>query len=160
MKHSYVLVLVSLRPCPLTYELTQNWEAKLRKRPIFKGSFIRPSLDNKLLPRLFPQPDHITGMICSRRIARERRGEQRGILKSWAFDLRYEGLFEYALLKSVRGEAVEAGLPKKGKSLERHSDRCAGEVAKLISKEDLSWTPVYTGKAKANWGERYILFYT
>lgn len=99
-------------------------------------------------------------MICRRRIARERRGEQRGILKSWALDLRYEGLFEYALLKSARGEAVMTGLPKKGKSLERHSDRCAGEIAQLISKEDLPWAPVYTGKAKANWGERYILFYT
>jgi hypothetical protein len=118
---AFVRILVSLRHRPLT-ELTQNWEAKLRKRPIFKGSFIRPSLDNKLLPRLFPQPDHITGMILHRRIARERRWEQRETLKSWAHDLRYEGLFEYALLKSARGEAVGIARPMKSRSLESHAD--------------------------------------
>ncbi|OAX43758.1 hypothetical protein K503DRAFT_68041 [Rhizopogon vinicolor AM-OR11-026] len=135
-----------------------NWEAKLRKRPIFKGSFIRPSLDNKLLPRLFPQPDHITGMILHRRIARERRWEQRETLKSWAHDLRYEGLFEYALLKSARGEAAGIARPMKSRSLESHADRCAGEIAQLISKErsPLPWAPVYTGRAKAKWDEPFV----
>jgi hypothetical protein len=158
LKHSYVsycLFVVVHSQC----ELAQNWEAKLRKRPIFKGSFIRPSLDNKLLPRLTPQPAHITGMICRRRVARERRWEQRDTLKNWAHDLRYEGLFEYALLKSARGEAAGTAKLMMGKALEHQSDRCAGEVV-LLSKErsSLPWTPVYTGGAKDKWGELCILF--
>ncbi|KAG1807501.1 uncharacterized protein BJ212DRAFT_1281944 [Suillus subaureus] len=105
-----------------------NWEAKLRSRPIFKGSFIRPSFDNKLLPRLIPQPAHITGMIVRRRLARDRRWEQRETLKSWAHDLRYESLFEHALLKSARGETVGAARHTKGKMLGDHANRCAGEL--------------------------------
>ncbi|KAG1835463.1 hypothetical protein EV424DRAFT_1308700 [Suillus variegatus] len=93
-----------------------NWEAKLRRRPIFKGSFIRPSLDNKLLPRLIPQPAHISGMIVRRRRARERRWEQRETLKSWAHDLRYESLFEYALLKTVHLSGQLMTLTTYGKS--------------------------------------------
>ncbi|KAG0699062.1 hypothetical protein DFH29DRAFT_877547 [Suillus ampliporus] len=133
-----------------------NWEAKLRKRPIFKGSFIRPSFENKLLPRLTPQPAHITGMIVRRRIARGRQWEQRETLKSWAHDLRYESLFEYALFKSTRGEAVGAVRPMKGRVLENHADRCAGEIVQLLPKEHLSWAPVYTGRAKANWDEPFV----
>lgn len=130
-----------------------NWEAKLRSRPIFKGSFIRPSLDNKLLPRLIPQPAHISGMIVRRRRARERRWEQRETLKSWAHDLRYESLFEYALLKSARGQAVGAARHMKGKMLGDHVNRSAEEVVRLLREERLSWTPVYTGEAKSQWDE-------
>jgi len=151
---AFVRILASLCRRSFT-ELTQDWEAKLRKRPIFKGSFIRPSFYNKLLPRLIPQPAHITGMIVRRRKARERRWEQRESLKSWAHDLRYESLFEYALLKSARGETVGTARHMKGRMLEDYADRCAGEISQLLSKERsrLLWAPVYTGKAKAKWGE-------
>lgn len=159
-KHSYVSLIVHVYPSSSTYKSSlQDWEAKLRKRPIFKGSFIRPSMDNKLLPRLIPQPAHITGMILRRRIARERRWEQRETLKGWAHDLRHEGLFEYALLKRARGEAVGATRRMKGKTLESYADRCAGEVAQLLSKGNshLPWAPVYTGEARTKWGERCYL---
>lgn len=125
-----------------------SWEAKLRSRPIFKGSFIRPSLDNKLLPRLIPQPAHITGMIVRRRLARERRWEQREILKSWAHDLRCESLFEDALLKSA---TVGAARHMEGRLLGDRANQCAGEV-----KEHLLWAPVYTGGAKSEWGEPFL----
>ncbi|OJA16537.1 hypothetical protein AZE42_00648 [Rhizopogon vesiculosus] len=75
-------------------------------------------------------------MILHRHIARECRWEQRETLKSWAHDLRYEGLFEYALLKSARGEAVGIARPMKSRSLESHADRCAGEIGSTHS----SWT--------------------
>ncbi|KAG2134109.1 hypothetical protein DEU56DRAFT_913777 [Suillus clintonianus] len=133
-----------------------NWEAKLRNRPIFKGSFIRPSFDNKLLPRLIPQPAHITGMIVRRRIARDRRWQQRETLKSWAHDLRYESLFEYALLKSARGETVRVARQMRGRMLSDHANRCAGEVERLLHEEHMSWTPVYTGGAKYNWDEPFV----
>jgi hypothetical protein len=98
-------------------------------------------------------------MICRRRVARERRWEQRDTLKNWAHDLRYEGLFEYALLKSARGEAVGTAKLMMGKALKHQSDRCAGEVV-LLSKErsSLPWIPVYTGGAKDKWGKLCILF--
>ncbi|KIK44738.1 hypothetical protein CY34DRAFT_10873 [Suillus luteus UH-Slu-Lm8-n1] len=115
-----------------------DWEAKLRSRPIFKGSFIRPSLDNKLLPRLVPQPAHITGMIVRRRIARERRWEQREILKSWAKDLQDEGLFEDALLKSA---TVDTDRHMKGQ----------GSHAEKRAREHLVSAPVYSGKAQSEW---------
>lgn len=115
-----------------------NWEAKLRSRPIFKGSFIRPSLDNKLLPRLAPQPVHITGMIVRRRIARERRWEQREILKSWANDLRNESFFEDALLKSA---TVDTG---------------KGNHVKKRPRKHLVLAPVYTGEAQSEWREPFL----
>lgn len=97
-------------------------------------------------------------MIVRRRRARERRWEQREILKSWAHDLRYESLFEYALLKSARGQAVTVGAARhmKGKMLGDHANRSAGEVVQLLREERLSWTPVYTGEAKSQWGELCI----
>lgn len=97
-------------------------------------------------------------MIVRRRRARERRWEQRETLKSWAHDLRYESLFEYALLKSARGQAVTVGAARhmKGKMLGDHANRSAGEVVQLLREERLSWTPVYTGEAKSQWGELCI----
>lgn len=133
-----------------------NWEAKLRSRPIFKGSFIRPSFDNKLLPRLIPQPAHITGMIVRRRLARDRRWQQRETLKSWAHDLRCESLFEYALLKNARGENAGVAQHMRGRMLGEHANRCAGEVVQLLHKEHLLWAPVYTGGAKFEWDEPFL----
>ena len=45
----------------------------MRTRPIMTGAYLRPTLYNGPLPRLVPQPAHITGMITWRRKARERR---------------------------------------------------------------------------------------
>ena len=48
----------------------------MRTRPIMTGGYLRPTLFNGPLPRLVPQPLHITGMITARRAARERRVER------------------------------------------------------------------------------------
>ncbi|KAI6115339.1 hypothetical protein EDD16DRAFT_1482905 [Pisolithus croceorrhizus] len=71
-------------------------EAYVRTRRIHKGSFIRQSLYNKLLPRIIPQPEHIGGMIRRRRKARERRLGVRDELRGWMDDLKRECRFELA----------------------------------------------------------------
>ncbi|KAI6145213.1 hypothetical protein BKA82DRAFT_4171063 [Pisolithus tinctorius] len=71
-------------------------EASARAHRIHKGSFIRQSLYNKLLPRVTPQPEHIGGMIRRRRKARERRLEVKDELRGWMDDLKRECRFELA----------------------------------------------------------------
>ncbi|KAH7929243.1 hypothetical protein BV22DRAFT_138322 [Leucogyrophana mollusca] len=75
-----------------------EWQDKLLHRPIFKGSFIRPTLYNTLLPRLSPQPKAISAMIFKRRTARARRYDIKERLQSWTDDLRHESMFEAALV--------------------------------------------------------------
>ena len=55
------------------YQVVQAWYERMRTRPIMTGAYLRPTLYNGPLPRLVPQPAHITGMITWRRKARERR---------------------------------------------------------------------------------------
>ena len=75
----------------------QKEEASARVRTIFKGSFIRQTMYNKLLPCLMPQPMNIGGMIRSRRDARERRFEKREELYGWLDDFHGEAKFERKL---------------------------------------------------------------
>ncbi|KAH0831113.1 hypothetical protein J3R83DRAFT_13679 [Lanmaoa asiatica] len=75
-------------------------QARLRTRTIFKGSFIRPTLYNKLLPRLVPQPVSISCMINKRRLRRQRRYEQSVELTEWIKDLEMESVFEKQLRRS------------------------------------------------------------
>ncbi|TFK59820.1 hypothetical protein BDN72DRAFT_780216 [Pluteus cervinus] len=49
------------------------WRTKLRWRPIMTGGYLRASIFNKPLPRLRPQPVHISMMISKRRWAKERQ---------------------------------------------------------------------------------------
>jgi len=78
----------------------QEEQARLRTRTIFKGSFIRPTLYNRLLPRLVPQPVSISCMINKRRLRRERRYEQFVELTEWIKDLQMESAFERHLRRS------------------------------------------------------------
>jgi protocatechuate 3,4-dioxygenase beta subunit len=61
------------------------------------GSSIRPSLYNRPLPRLTPQPEHISLMIFKRRKARQRRGAHYADLRSMRDDVRREVQFEASL---------------------------------------------------------------
>ncbi|KAG6333597.1 hypothetical protein ID866_5497 [Astraeus odoratus] len=72
-------------------------EAAARTRPIFKGSFIRQTFSNRLLPRLVPQPENIGGIIRWRRSARERRLEKKEELRDWMDDLKRECALETEL---------------------------------------------------------------
>lgn len=83
-------------------------------------------------------------MIVRRRISRERRWEQREILKSWEKDLRYEGDFEDALLKSA---TVDTDRHMKGKV--NHAEKRA--------MEHLMLAPVYRGEAQSEWRELFII---
>ncbi|KAF9224745.1 hypothetical protein BS17DRAFT_702366 [Gyrodon lividus] len=83
-------------------------QARLRQRPIFKGSFIRPTFYNKLLPRLVPQPASISGMIHKRRIGRDRRFLRKEEVAMWVEDLKMESAFEWALL-GERGRSGNGG---------------------------------------------------
>lgn len=78
----------------------------MRNRPIMTGALMRPSLFNRPLPRLKPQPTHISGMIWNRRRARELRLQKFELWTSWRDDLRRERAFEANLLQHVK----ESGL--------------------------------------------------
>lgn len=74
-----------------------SWNHRLLTRSIFTPTIIRPSIDNGPLPRLKPQPDHISGMIHKRRVARRRRVERQRATLSQIQDLRVEAEFEGSL---------------------------------------------------------------
>lgn len=89
----------------LVLRYKQEEQTRLRTRTIFKGSFIRPTLYNKLLPRLVPQPVSISCMINKRRLRRERRYEQLVELTDWIRALEMESAFEKQLRRS--GEHID-----------------------------------------------------
>ncbi|KAG5730963.1 hypothetical protein E4T56_gene7142 [Termitomyces sp. T112] len=70
------------------------WRIKLANRPIMTGGLLRPSYVNRPLPRLKPQPEHITGMILKRRMARERRIETLVDIQEYIQDLMFEARLE------------------------------------------------------------------
>jgi hypothetical protein len=72
----------------------QSWQHRLLNRSIFSTSLIKPTLSNGPLPRLKPQPDHISGMIHKRRVARARRIELQRVLFAYLEDLKTEAKFE------------------------------------------------------------------
>ena len=75
----------------------KDWYERMRTRPIMTGGYLRPPLFHKALPRLIPQPAHITGMITSRRKARERRITRFDTVQEYAKLLYTEFKFEDAL---------------------------------------------------------------
>ncbi|RPD62662.1 hypothetical protein L226DRAFT_458933 [Lentinus tigrinus ALCF2SS1-7] len=79
------------------YEEELAWYERMRTRPIMTGAYLRPSLFNGPLPRLVPQPLHITGMITYRRKARERRMARHEILQEDLALLNLENHFERSL---------------------------------------------------------------
>ncbi|KAG6910867.1 hypothetical protein DXG01_007184 [Tephrocybe rancida] len=82
------------------------WQARLANRPIMTGGFLRPSFANGPLPRLKPQPIHITGMIRKRRAARQRRMETLADLQEHIQDLNFEAKLEAgaAELAGMKGQ--------------------------------------------------------
>lgn len=71
----------------------------MRNRPILTGGFMRPTLFNKLVPRMYRQPLHLSLMIRSRRLARARRLEEQRRLLEWKQDMIREREFEQRLIK-------------------------------------------------------------
>ncbi|KDQ51256.1 hypothetical protein JAAARDRAFT_41315 [Jaapia argillacea MUCL 33604] len=74
------------------------WQHRLRNRPILTGSYLRPSLFNRPLPRLKPQPLAISGMMHKRREARMKRNEKIDRVNGLRDDVRAERQFEEGLV--------------------------------------------------------------
>ncbi|KAI0373669.1 hypothetical protein BV20DRAFT_962232 [Pilatotrama ljubarskyi] len=89
------------------YQEELAWYERMRTRPIVTGAFHKPSLFNKPLPRLRPQPLHITGMIVSRRKARFRRMVRHEMLQDQVQLLQAEHTFESGLAKRVKDRSFE-----------------------------------------------------
>jgi hypothetical protein len=58
---------------------------------------MKPTIDHGPLPLLKPQPDHISGMIYKRRVARQQRIERQRAILSYIEDIRVEARFENGL---------------------------------------------------------------
>jgi hypothetical protein len=66
---------------------------------------MKPTIYNGPLPRLKPQPDHISGMLHKRRVARSRRVERQRALFSQIQELKVEEKFENSL--AAKGAQIE-----------------------------------------------------
>jgi hypothetical protein len=70
---------------------------------------MRPNIYHGPLPRLKPQPEHITMMIWHRRLSRDRRLTRQRLLHQWIEDLWAEAYFEDALASREKFDPVFAG---------------------------------------------------
>lgn len=70
------------------------------------GGYLKPSILNPPLPRLKPQPLHISMMMFRRRVRFERMAQKYIRLKQDQEDLSMEAEFEEALLSHVRMQAT------------------------------------------------------
>ncbi|KAI9058128.1 hypothetical protein FKP32DRAFT_1581897 [Trametes sanguinea] len=86
------------------------WWERMRTRPIMTGAYLKPSIYNRPLPRLVPQPLHITGMIVARRKARQRRQALQETLKEHMKYLEIERVVERMLAQkaSKEGKSIES----------------------------------------------------
>lgn len=75
----------------------------MRNRPILTGGYHRPTVNNRPLPRLKPQPLPITMMIRNRIHARARRGQRQWEMSQGLEDLRLEKEFEQNVEKESKG---------------------------------------------------------
>ncbi|KAI0631917.1 hypothetical protein C8Q77DRAFT_1218511 [Trametes polyzona] len=120
------------------YQAELEWLERQRTRPVLTGAYLKPTLFNGPLPRLRPQPLHITGMIVARRKARERRTARHEMLREQTQLVEVERSFELALEKNVKEAPFERAfadnlgswrgpinddLKELGKSFEREKKR-------------------------------------
>ena len=103
----------------------------LRNRPIVTG-YQRPTFFNRALPRLKPQPAHISMMIFKRRKQREQRLELFSELKEHLDDVRREATFEKMLFRTAQTKQTGSLIkPTRGSTLENSLhpswDKCLEE---------------------------------
>ncbi|KAH9851702.1 hypothetical protein C2E23DRAFT_732488 [Lenzites betulinus] len=79
------------------FEAELAWYERIRTRPVLTGAYHKPTIFNGPLPRLLPQPAHITGMIVSRRKSRQRRIARRDEMQEMTALLEAERTFETQL---------------------------------------------------------------
>lgn len=66
------------------------------------GSLMRSTLDNGPMPRLWPQPDHISHIIYKRKLARERRFQRQLYLQELKQDVIREAEFEEGVAAAAK----------------------------------------------------------
>ncbi|KAG8854363.1 hypothetical protein FRB91_003607 [Serendipita sp. 411] len=86
------------------YEKELEWIKKMKNRPILTGGYLRPTINNRPLPRMKNQPIHITMMIRNRIKARAKRMERQTQLIGWLEDAKAERVFEAGLRKEALDE--------------------------------------------------------
>lgn len=87
--------------------LPQVWQERLRNRPIVTGGFLWPTLYNKIMPRLKPQPMHVTMMIADRRKARTKRQARFMAYNEVVRELQQEARFERMLMENGQQFSAE-----------------------------------------------------
>jgi len=75
----------------------QEDRLRMRTRPIYTGGFVRPTLFHGPLPRMKPQPEHISMIIKNRIRSREKRLQFKAALLEDLNDLALESRFEEGL---------------------------------------------------------------
>jgi hypothetical protein len=78
----------------------------MRNRSILTGGYHRPTLHNRPLPRLKPQPHAITMMIRNRIRARTRRARKQWELSQGLEDIKHEKTFEQNVEKESKRFAI------------------------------------------------------
>lgn len=91
-------------------KIIQEWQAKLRHRPILTGGFMRPSLFHGPLPRMKPQPPAISHLISRRIKKRDERRAKIESLEDVLEDIRIEESFEAGLQKLSKDNLAGAFL--------------------------------------------------
>ncbi|TCD70884.1 hypothetical protein EIP91_001192 [Steccherinum ochraceum] len=84
-----------------------EWQRKLYRRPIMTGAYLRPTVANPPLPRLRPQPEHISGMIHKRRRATNRQYIAVEEADRTIDELKYEKEFEEKLTQEAQANGVQ-----------------------------------------------------
>lgn len=74
----------------------------MRTQPIYTGGFLRPTLYHGPLPRMKPQPEHISMLIKNRIRARERRLKLKAKFQEDMDNLRFESEFEEGLRSTTK----------------------------------------------------------
>ncbi|EKM51750.1 uncharacterized protein PHACADRAFT_199254 [Phanerochaete carnosa HHB-10118-sp] len=76
------------------------WRKKLQNRTILTGGYMKPTILHGPLPRMKPQPLHVTGMIVYRKKARERRLMRYLAYNEQMRDIKREAQIETMLARS------------------------------------------------------------
>lgn len=104
------------------YTPPQAWQERLRTRPVLTGAYLKPTILHGPLPRMRPQPLHVTGMIVWRRKARERRLAKQEQLQEQMKYLDAESEFERNLARGSNAAPFEGAFDVYGDSWRTHHE--------------------------------------
>ncbi|KAH7106911.1 hypothetical protein BKA62DRAFT_753770 [Auriculariales sp. MPI-PUGE-AT-0066] len=117
------------------FEKELKWQERLRNRPIMTGGYMRPTVYNPPLPRLKPQPAHISGMIITRKRVRARRQAESVYNQSILEEMALEVAFEKQLLQMHPQELREPVFSNAEHLWVEHTRRHQSELKKHFYNE-------------------------